>query len=214
MAKELRAVLFDLDGTLIDSIGLIIASFRHAFAEFEGPRPDESELIASIGTPLVTSLGKHARSPEELQWLRDRYRAYQVEHHDNMVQAFPGAVDMVTALRARGLATAIMTSKGVEFARRGLAISGFGDAFPLLVGIESTENHKPHPEPVLFALAQLGVEPEEAVFIGDSPHDIAAGNAAGVRSIAVTWGPFSRAELAVEKPSAYCDEVAGLLAII
>jgi pyrophosphatase PpaX len=205
MTEPRTAVLFDLDGTLIDSIGLIIAAFRHAFDAFEGERPAETELIASIGTPLVKQLARYARNDDELAMLRDRYRAFQVINHDQMVRAFPGAVELVGDLRDRGVAVGVVTSKGEEFAKRGLALSGFGDRIELVIGVDSTTNHKPHPEPVLVAMQRLTVVAAHATFVGDSPHDVAAGNAAGVRTIGVTWGPFSRETLAAAQPTLICD---------
>ncbi len=213
MTVPRRAVLFDLDGTLIDSVGLIIAAFLHAFEAFDGDRPGEAELVLGIGTPLVTQLSRYARSDAELTILRDRYRAFQIAHHDHMVRAFPGAVALVTQLRDRGVAVAIVTSKGEEFARRGLAVSGFDTLFELVVGVDSTVHHKPHPEPVLTALARLGVAAEHATFVGDSPHDVGAGNAAHVRTIGVTWGPFSRAQLEAAAPTVICDTMDELAAL-
>lgn len=199
-----RAVLFDLDGTLIDSIGLIVAAFKHAFDAFEGDRPSEAELIQGIGTPLVKQLARYARSDDELTMLRDRYRAYQVLNHDRMVRAFPGAVELVTELRDGGVALGVVTSKGEEFARRGLALAGFGDLLELVIGVDATVNHKPHPEPVLLALQRLAIGAAQATFVGDSPHDVASGNAAGVRTIGVLWGPYSRAELEAASPTLIC----------
>jgi pyrophosphatase PpaX len=213
MTDPRRAVLFDLDGTLIDSIGLIIAAFKHAFDAFEGDRPSEAEIISGIGTPLVKQLARYARSDDELTMLRDRYRAYQVLNHDTMVRAFPGAVELVGDLRERGVAVGVVTSKGDEFAKRGLALSGFGDLIEQVVGIDSTVNHKPHPEPVLVALQRLAVDAAHATFVGDSPHDVAAGNAAGVRTIGVTWGPFSRDTLAAAQPTLICDTMEELGAL-
>ena len=185
-------LLFDLDGTVVDSIQLILGAGRHAFADFAGTRPSDEEWRATIGRPLLTVLREYAGSDDEANRLFERYREYQLEHHDRLVSAYPGMVSALRAFHAAGHPLAIVTSKSDWLARRALEHVGVSDLFPVLVGCDTCVNHKPHPEPVERALAQLGASADDAVFIGDSPHDVLSGRAAGVATIGVTWGAFAR----------------------
>lgn len=193
------AVLFDLDGTLIDSIALLIASMEYAFGDREH-RPPVTDWVAAIGTPLDAMLRRWAVSDADVVQLRARYRTYQLEHHDAMTAAYPQVVEVVRALCDAGHPLAIVTSKLEAGARRSLAHIGIEDCFRAVVGIDATTRHKPLPEPVWHALDRLGVPRERALFVGDSTHDMHAGNAAGVATAAALWGPFSRAQLETARP--------------
>ena len=194
------AILFDLDGTLIDSIDLLVTSMVYAF-EGRDVQPPLDEWIAGIGTPLDAMLRTWARDEEDVLALRARYREYQFANHDAKTHAYPGAVDTVRSLHAAGYPLAVVTSKLEYGARRSLKWIGVDDCFTAIVGIDATAKHKPEPEPVWHALALLGdIPPAEALFIGDSTHDMHAGNAAGVATAAALWGPFSRAQLETAHP--------------
>jgi pyrophosphatase PpaX len=214
MPKPLRAVLFDLDGTLIDSIGLIVDAMHHAFEGFDGTVPDDSSWMQGIGTPLYKQLALYARSPEELEMLRERYRAYQFIHHDNVIKEYPGTTAVLENLHSRGIAMGIVTSKGDELARRGLELTGLARYLPVVVGADSVTKHKPEPEPVLLALERLGVAADDALMLGDSPHDISSGNAAGVHTVGALWGPFTRAQIAVAKPTYWLSNISEFPALI
>lgn len=210
MPAPCRAVLFDLDGTLIDSIALIVDAMHHAFEGFDGPHPSAAEWMLGIGTPLWLQLAQYARNEAETNQLRDRYRAFQMLNHDRYIKAYPGVAETLATLAARGLAMAIVTSKLDQLARRNLEYTGLAQYFPLVVGVESTTKHKPEPEPVLFALDRLGVPATETVFVGDSPHDVAAGNAAGVTTIAALWGPFTREQIGAARPRHWLSDIRAL----
>lgn len=214
MPSPLRAVLFDLDGTLIDSIGLIVDAMHHAFEGFDGTVPDDSSWMQGIGTPLYKQLALYARSPEELDMLRERYRAYQFIHHDNVIKEYPGTTAVLADLHARGIVMGIVTSKGDELARRGLELTGLAKYLPVVIGADSVTKHKPEPEPVLLALERLGVAADEALMMGDSPHDISSGNAAGVRTVGALWGPFTREQIAVAKPTYWLGSISEFPALI
>lgn len=214
MPAPLKAVLFDLDGTLFDSIELLLSSMTYAFAEFDGRRPSREEWITGIGTPLVTQLAAYARDDAELILLRDRYRAFQAREHDRLARAFPTALPVLRTLQERGLAMAIVTSKGNQLAQQALDVTGMAPFLPVLVGADSVTRHKPEPEPVLKALELLDVAAEEAVFVGDSPHDIHSGNAAGVATIAALWGAFTREQLTVSAPTHLLEHLAELPALL
>jgi pyrophosphatase PpaX len=198
-----RALLFDLDGTLIDSIGLLLSAFRYAFATVAGHVPAEKAWLAGIGTPLVTQMRAFAENDEQLEALITAYRTYQRQHHDRLLRQFDGVRETLSLLRSRGHPMAVVTSKAVELAVRALDYTGLREFLDVVVGADTCERHKPHPEPVLVALRLLGYGPDDAVFVGDSPHDIAAGNAAGVVTVAALWGPFDRATLDQAAPT-YC----------
>ena len=190
------ALLFDLDGTLVDSIELILASARHAFVGFVGQAPTDAEWRATIGRPLEAVLREYAHHDEtETQRLFGRYREHQLAHHDRLVRAYDGVVATLRALAGAGHPMALVTSKSDWLARRGLELVGVNDLFAALVGCDSCVNHKPHPEPVERALALLGVPPSESIFIGDSPHDVESGRAAHVYTVGVTWGAFAREQM-------------------
>lgn len=195
MTRPPPALLFDLDGTLVDSIDLILRSVRHAFAGYPGRIPTDEEWRAGIGRPLATALRDFAPDDGEVERLIGRYREYQLAHHDALVRAYDGVVPTVRALARAGHPLAVVTSKADWLARRALELVELGELFEVVVGCDSCVRHKPHPEPVERALALLGVRPAEALFIGDSTHDVEAGRAAGVFTVAVTWGAFTRSEM-------------------
>lgn len=197
---KLKAVLYDFDGTLADSTELIMRCYRHTMAAHLGEAPPDEEWLSGFGMTLETQVARFARSAAEREAMLDTYRTHQREHHDAMLRPFPGTLETVEALAARGFGLAIVTSKHREATLRGMGLCGIVDHFPVIVTPEDVAEPKPHPEPVLHALERLGVAAEEAVFVGDSPHDMAAGRAAGVRTAGALWGPFPRAALEAERP--------------
>jgi len=212
--RPLPAILFDLDGTLIDTIELIVSSALHAFEGWPGAVPSEEDWIRGIGTPLVEQLRTYAPNEPDLAMLLERYRAYQHLHHDRLTRCYDGVPDVITRLADRGYPMAIVTSKASFIARRSLDWVRLGSFFPVVVGYDETTRHKPDPAPVLFALEKLGATADRAVFVGDSPHDIHAGNAAGVLTIAATWGPFSRETLAAAGPNHFIECLADLPGVL
>ena len=190
------AILFDLDGTLVDTIALLLSSKAHAFAAVGLVAPSDADWSAGIGTPLVTQFRQFVEDDATIARLVAAYRAFQHAHHDEHTRAYEGIPDLVRRLEARGHPIGIVTSKGNELAHRGLAWVGLAAHVDVVIGADSVARHKPHPEPVLAALSALGVAPADAVFVGDSPHDIESGRAAGVRTIGVAWGAFDASGLA------------------
>jgi pyrophosphatase PpaX len=214
LAKRATAVLFDLDGTLIDSIELILNSAKHAFVGRDGHVPSDAEWLTGVGIPLTTMFRRYARDDSEIEALIARYREYQLAHHDRLVRCYESVVETVDALKQRGHPLGIVTSKTGWLARRGLDHVGLTSYFDVIVGCDSCDRHKPDPGPVLFALEKLGYSPDEAVFVGDSIHDMQAGNAAGVETVAALWGPFSREDLAASNPTHFLDKIIDLPSLL
>jgi len=207
------AVLLDLDGTLIDTVPFILASVRHAFAD-RASCPTDAEWIAGIGTPLRVQLEAWTHGAADLEALVARYRAHQREHHDRMTRAYPAAVEVVRRLRARGHPIAIVTGKLGEPAERSLRHVGLAAYIDALIGADHCARHKPDPAPVLLALERVGRAPCEALFLGDSVIDMAAGNAAGVVSVAATWGACTREALAAAGAARLIDDIAALPGLV
>lgn len=211
------AVLFDLDGTLIDSIELIVAAALNAFASRPGPSPSEAEIRNTIGRPLPTTFGPWLVDDNDLPFLISKYREYQLENHDRMTNAYDGIVDAVAELDAAGCQMAIVTSKVGFMAERALEHTGLARYMRCVIASDSTTKHKPEPEPVLMALERLGSSPGDAMFVGDSPYDMQAARAAGVRAIGVGWGAFTDqtlidagAEVVLKRPADLLPYVSGL----
>lgn len=208
---SLRAVLFDLDGTLIDSIGLIVESYQHTLRSHGKREHTDAEILAGVGTPLVEHVAQFASGPEETQAMVATYLLWNRSHHDAQVSAYAGVADGVGELVAAGMRLAVVTSKSKVAAQRGLEVSGLGDLpFEFILGPEDTTRGKPHPEPILKALERMDLGPGEALYVGDSPHDMAAARAAGVGGVAALWGPFERALLEPHAPAVWLQQPADL----
>lgn len=205
------ALLFDLDGTLIDSIELIMSSMRHAFDGYPARVPTDDEWRALIGRPLVDSFREFVREEPEVERLINRYREYQLLHHDRLVRPYDGVVAAIRGFAAAGHPMALVTSKADWLAKRALVHVQLDEAIPVVVGCDSSTRHKPDPEPVELALTLLRSTPRDAMFVGDSPFDIQAGRAAGVYTIGVTWGACSRAEMARADADLVIDEIGQLI---
>ncbi|MFC0675555.1 HAD family hydrolase [Brachybacterium hainanense] len=207
-------VLFDLDGTLVDSIGVILSSYRHTLARFGIEGVPEPVVRSWIGRALEDSFRDVAGGDASAAAaMAATYREHNIAHHDAAVAAYPGAVALVGRLRAGGRRVGIVTSKGGSLARRGLELTGFG-VVDVLVAKEDTRAHKPDPEPLQHALAMLDAGPGEAVYVGDAATDLQAAEAAGMPGIGVTWGAGARADLEARSPVAVVDTVAALAAIL
>jgi pyrophosphatase PpaX len=207
-------VLFDLDGTLIDSGPIIMASMRHASVTVLGQEPDEERVRAAIGGPGLIAQMRDL-DPDRVDELVEVYRAHNEPLHATL-ESFEGVFDLLAELDRRGHRLGIVTAKRVATVR--LALDRFpllDDLTEVLVGAEDTERHKPEPDPVLEALRRLGAAPGDAAYVGDSPFDIRAAKAAGVLAVAVGWGGIHPDErLAAEEPDALVHEPGEILDLV
>lgn len=209
VSKCFRGFLFDLDGTLVDTTELITRSFRHAAGEvLDEVKPDEV-LMANVGQPLMKQM--ELLGGERAQELYDTYRVFNHAKHDEYIRAYPGIEELLVELKARGAKLAVVTSKSrstMEMAFDSIPIRQY---FDTLVATDDTENHKPHPQPLLLAMRRLDLIPEECVYVGDSPFDIQAGQAAGMATAAVGWGMFAPVRLKELEPDFYFEKPDGIL---
>jgi pyrophosphatase PpaX len=209
-----RTVLFDLDGTLVDSGAIILASFRHATRTVLRREIPDHELLAAVGGPGLREQ-MEALDPDRVDELIDVYSTHNVGLLDDL-QPCVGILDALEALRAEGRTLGVVTAKR----RATLALAfevlpelvGF---FEVTIGAEDTQRHKPHPEPLLAALERLGADTSGAVYVGDSPFDVQAAKAGGLAAIGVTWGRIhARARLEREEPDHIVDTAEELRAVL
>jgi pyrophosphatase PpaX len=212
--RRFNTVLFDLDGTLIDSVRLILDSYHHTLATHGLPPRSDEEWLRGVGTPLTAQFAEWRNDPETLEALIATYREYNLKHHDRMVTIYPGVADAIQRLRQKGVATGLVTSKNRLGALRGLTLVKLEHLMDVLVCADEVVNPKPHPEPVEKAVALLGAEPERTLYVGDTVHDLRSGRAAGVRTAAVLWGPFGRAVLEAGDPDYWLDKPAELVQLV
>ena len=197
-------VLFDLDGTLIDSGAIILASFRHATQTVLRREIPDAELAALVGRSNIHDQMRSIDAGQVDELVRV-YREHNEPLHDEL-EAFEGIERVLAALRREGRRLGIVTAKRRQTVELAFAILPLERYFDVVVTSDMTERHKPDPEPVLKALERLGVGPAEAAFVGDSPFDVASGRAAGVFTVAVAWGNIhpienlAEADVLVETP--------------
>ena len=208
-----RAILlFDLDGTLVDSADLILASYRHTMRMHFGEVPPDQVWLETLGTPLRHAFKRFADTPEDIRDLTETYLEFNLRMHEELIRPFEGVRETLESLIAEGAQLGIVTSKAAAGTARSLAACGLPAAwFETIVTSDEPVPHKPDPAPVRLALERLSAVPASAAYVGDSVWDMRAGRAAGVRTVAALWGPFSEDELAAERPDLMIDRPSDLL---
>ena len=206
-------MLFDLDGTVVDSGAIILASMRHATREVLGSEHTDDELMRAVGGPgLEAQLGVFA--PDRVDELVQVYRAHNEPLHDTL-EACAGMEDVLLRLYKSGHRLGVVTAKRRSTVELAFARVPIEHLFETVVGGDETEKHKPDPEPLLLAAERMGVDPATAAYVGDSPFDMRAAKAAGMYAIAVTWGRIhDRARLEGEEPDAIIDTAEELLELV
>lgn len=181
-------ILFDLDGTVIDSVALIRESHRHAVREVLGANFPDERLVANVGRPLIDQM--RAFSPDHADELLRVYREWNHAHTAGLLRAYDGIDRLLAELRASGRTLGIITSKSHPTVDLAFDVLPMRHHFSVVVAAEDTELHKPDPAPIRLALERLAADPGGACYVGDAPFDIRAALAAGITPIGVTWGFF------------------------
>jgi pyrophosphatase PpaX len=206
-------VLFDLDGTVVDSGAIILASMRHATREVLGRDYSDEELLQTVGGPGLEAQ-MHALAPDQVDRLVDVYRAHNEPLHEEL-EACVGMEDVLVRLHEEGRRLGIVTAKRRATVDLAFAQVPLGHLFETVVGGDETERHKPDPAPLLLAADRMGAEPADSAYVGDSPFDVRAAKAAGMFAVAVTWGRIhERERLEAEEPDAIVDTAEELLGVL
>ncbi len=179
-----RAVVFDLDGTLIDTIPLILASHQHATRTVLGEALPDELLLSGIGRPLLAQM--RVFDEERAQELFDTYRSWNHANTERMLRGFEGVDDLLHRLEAAAIRVGVVTSKSRDAVDLAFRIVPPPVRFDTVVTLDDTDRHKPDPDPILLALERMRVDPGHAVYVGAAPYDVQAARAAGCGAIAVT----------------------------
>lgn len=207
--KPINTLLFDFDGTLLDTNELIIQTFLSVLGEHYPGRFGREDALHFIGPSLEQTFT--AIDPERVEELTVQYRGLNRIMHDELVEEYDGVAETLRLLKAQGLKMAIVSTKRSETIRHGLDLMGVSDVFDVLVGLDHVSNPKPDPEPLHLALEQLGASHEEALMIGDNSHDIEGGKNAGVRTAGVAWTAKGEDFLASFNPDFMLQHISDLL---
>lgn len=204
------AAIFDLDGTLVDTPRAIVEGFTAAFARMGMEARDPAAIAATIGLPLEQAFSALLGLPLDDVRVAEGVSEYRVQFQERILPragglVFPGVSEGLGALSGRGLALAVATSKLHASADALLRAAGLRDRFDLVVGTDQVTRAKPHPEMLELIVRTLGVPPERAVVVGDTTHDLLMARAAGMRSVAVTYGVHGLDELMSAEPTWVAD---------
>ncbi|MCL2784881.1 MAG: HAD-IA family hydrolase [Propionibacteriaceae bacterium] len=212
MTPRWPVVLFDLDGTLVNTIDLIVASYQHSFRTVLGHEWDVDEIKSWIGQSLVGSL-KNA-VPDRADELFDAYVEWNHAHTPDMLSDYPGVHDLLSDLLAAGVRLGCVTSKRYAGAQWALDLAHLAELVPLVISHDDVSNHKPHPEPLTAGAAKMNCAIDDTVYIGDALVDIQAARAAGMECIAVTWGAGDREALIAANPTWVVDTAEELRSVL
>ncbi|MEC3882739.1 pyrophosphatase PpaX [Halobacillus litoralis] len=208
---SIRTILFDLDGTLIDTNELIIASFTHTIEQYSDRSYDREEILDFIGPPLRESL--HKVNPDKVEEMVETYRKHNIENHNRYVKAYEGVVETIETLKDQGYKLGIVTTKMRNTVHMGLELTNLDGLFETIITLDDVTNAKPHPEPIVKALNQLDSQASEAMMVGDNTHDIEAGQNAGTKTAGVAWTVKGRKVLDDLNPDYMLDNMRDLLKI-
>lgn len=205
-----NCILFDLDGTLLNTNDLVLESLQYTIRTHLGKEISAGELYKYFGQPLVDIMADLdlSRAGEMVK----TYREYSGEKHDVLTKVFPGVPETLAELKQRNIPLGVVTSKLRDLADRGLRLFGIEGYFDAFVAFEDTEQHKPDPAPILKALQKLKSSGgKQVMMVGDSPFDIVCAGNAGVTSAAVDWSLHPKEVLSVYKPNIWLQRFTDLL---
>lgn len=211
-----KAVIFDLDGTLLNSLGDLTAAVNHALSAFGFPARTETEVRSYVGDGVRQLIARACPADTDGDTraaVLERYLPYYAAHNADLTRPYDGVVQLLVALKAAGYRVAVVSNKH-DSGAQALCRRFFGDDLDLVVGADGTRPLKPAPDGILYALSQLKVAPADAWYVGDSVQDVRTAHAAGVRCAAVTWGFQDADRLAAENPTALVDSAEQLTALL
>ena len=196
--RQVAAVIYDHDGTLVDSLAVVVAATNAVLKSRKLPECPAHEIIKGMAYPTKPRMGLHARvdDPVIQAQLADEF---YVEMHriPHLCRLYAGVPELIAGVAARGLSQGMVSNNSGRFIRLAMAHLGLAPAFAVLLGEEDAPAPKPDPRGALLAAERLAVAPAQCLFVGDSPADCDAAHGAGMRAVGVTWGIHDREEMSV-----------------
>lgn len=208
----LQAILFDLDGTLIDTVELIRVSFRYATRTVLGHELPDEVTMANVGQPLAQQFRDMA--PDHADELLCVYREYNMARHDELAKEYPGTAETLEEIARRRIPMGVVTSKGAQATDRGLDLFDLHRFMRVVITADDVPVHKPDPYPLAFAAGLLGAELEYCIYVGDSPHDMQAAVSGGAVSVAALWGAFGVRDVLAPGPDYSLERIGDLIALL
>lgn len=212
MTNKITTILFDLDGTLIDTNELIISTYLHTLEKYYPGTYQREDVLPFMGPTLHDSFS--SIDPDRVEEMILEYRAYNLANHDELVTEFAGVKETVQTLMAKGYKLGIVTTKLHDTVLKGLRLMELEAYFEVIVALDHVEKAKPDPEPIFKALEQLEATPVEAIMVGDNYHDILAGKNAGTKTAGVAWSIKGRDYLSKFEPDYMLENMTDLLTIL
>lgn len=212
MTNKITTVLFDLDGTLIDTNDLIITSYLHTLDRYYPGKYKREDVLPFMGPTLEEAFT--TVDPDRVEEMILEYRTFNIANHDALVKEFEGVAETVHTLKEKGYKLGIVTTKREDVVLKGLKLMGLAPYFKVIVALEHVQSPKPDPEPIFTALKQLDSTAEETIMVGDNYHDILAGKNAGTLTAGVAWSIKGRDYLAKFEPDYILETMADLLTIL
>ncbi|MFB6468600.1 pyrophosphatase PpaX [Cytobacillus sp. Hz8] len=212
MNNKITTILFDLDGTLINTNELIIASFLHTLNHFYPGKYERKDVLPFIGPSLFETFS--AIDEEKMDEMVRVYREFNIANHDDLVEEFDGVYDTIQSLKDKGFKLGIVSTKMYDVILKGLHLTKLHSFFDCIIGLDQVVKAKPNPEPIYKALDLLEANTEEALMVGDNYHDILGGKNAGTKTAGVSWSIKGRDYLQQFKPDFMLENMRDLLPIL
>jgi pyrophosphatase PpaX len=212
MKNNINTILFDLDGTLIDTNELIISTYLHTLEKYYPGKYKREDVLPFLGPTLHEVFG--AMDSERVEEMVLEYRTYNLANHDALVKEFVGVMETIETLKKKGYKLAIVTTKREDVAFKGLRLMKLDHFFDVMIAYDHVKKVKPDPEPIFLALEKLDSVPEETLMVGDNFHDVLAGKNAGTKTAGVAWSIKGREYLAKYEPDYMLENMTDLLSIL
>lgn len=208
---KITTLLFDFDGTLLDTNELIIQTFQTVLNAYYPGKYEREDILPFLGPTLRETF--ESIDPEKTEEMIAEYRTWNLANHDAFASEFDGVTETLRQLKNEGLKMAIVSTKRNEMVLRGLRLIEAEDLFDTVIGLDDVQHAKPHPEPLLLAMERLGSTPDETMMIGDNIHDILGGKNAGVRTAGVAWSAKGEKFIRDQNPDYVLQHISDLLSI-